>query len=207
MSGVPEHITRVTDLMSTFDRRWFLCGGWAADGWLGRQTRKHGDIDVTVFMDDQRAIFEHLDGWTMVAHDPNVADDTSEPWNGRPLDMPAHVHAPADPLIENGFVRSKDGFNLEIVLNEQEDGDWVLNREPLISRPLAHSVGLSVWGLPIAVPEIIAFFKAQEMRRRDERDFRNLLPLITYEARQWLHGAIWQMKPDHPWLPRLEDGE
>jgi hypothetical protein len=46
--------------MSSFPAPWALCGGWAIDAWLGRQTREHGDVDVSVFLQDQRALFEHL---------------------------------------------------------------------------------------------------------------------------------------------------
>ena len=82
------------DLLAGLGRPWFLCGGWASDAWLGRQTREHGDVDIAVLHHDQRAIFEHLAGWALVAHDPNVADNTTESWNGRHLDLPAHIHVP-----------------------------------------------------------------------------------------------------------------
>ena len=49
MTPVPETLARVADLMSAFRPKWSLCGGWAADAWLGRQTRDHADIDIAVF--------------------------------------------------------------------------------------------------------------------------------------------------------------
>src|SRR3972149_231971 len=98
MTPVPEPLARVAALMSTFRPQWPLCGGSAAPAWLGRQTRDHADIDVAVFQDDQHAIFDHLAGSQMIGHDNNVADDSSEPWDGRRLDLPAPIPPPHDEL-------------------------------------------------------------------------------------------------------------
>ena len=154
--------------------RWSLCGGWAVDAWLGRQTRDHPDLDIAVFQDDQQAIFDHLSGWQLIAHDPQVAGDTSQPWDGRRLDLPAHIHA-----------RSHDGFNLEVILSERSRRDWVFSREPRITMPLRRTAQQSAWGLPAVVPEVILFYKAtayfaveelKDRRRQDEPDFLALLP-------------------------------
>ena len=104
--------------MSAFPAPWALCGGWAIDAWLGRQTRDHGDVDICVFIQDQRALFDHLAGWQLIGHDNHVDDDSSEPWDGRQLCHPAHIHArsdgaaPATPGTGRG-----PGFNLEVVLS------------------------------------------------------------------------------------------
>src|SRR3990172_43020 len=90
---VPEPIARVADLMSTFGATWCLCGGWAVDAWLGRLSRDPVDVDIAVFQDDLSAFFDHMAGWQLVAHDTQVDGGTAEPWNGRPLVLPAHIHA------------------------------------------------------------------------------------------------------------------
>ena len=104
---VPEPVAYVRDLFLDFRPAWFLCGGWAADAWLGRQTRDHCDVDIAVFHPDQHAIYEHFPGWALVGHDPNVADDTTEQWNGRRLDLPAHIHVPelGSPLSTSATLR------------------------------------------------------------------------------------------------------
>jgi len=45
---VPDAVAYVRDLLAGFGATWFLCGGWAADAWLGRQTRDHFDVDISV---------------------------------------------------------------------------------------------------------------------------------------------------------------
>ena len=202
MTPVPETLARVADLMSAFRPKWSLCGGWAVDAWLGRQTRDHADVDIAVFQDDQHAIFDHLAGSQMIGHDNNVADDSSEPWDGRRLDLPAHIHA-----------RSHDGFNLEVLLNERSGRDWVFSREPRITMPLRRCAQQSAWGLPTVVPEVVLFYKANppawrdlprpDLRPHDEFDFFALLPHLTENQRHWLREAISLVHPGHPWLTQL----
>src|SRR3989304_1983826 len=71
---VPEPVVPVPELMSAFPAPWAPCGGWAIDAWLGRQTRDHADIDIAVFQDDQRAIFDHPAAWQLTGHDAHVPD-------------------------------------------------------------------------------------------------------------------------------------
>ena len=39
----------ITDLLDGFGQAWWICGGWALDPWLGRQTRPYADLDVGVY--------------------------------------------------------------------------------------------------------------------------------------------------------------
>jgi hypothetical protein len=215
---VPEAVAYVRDLLTGLDACWFLCGGWAADGWLGRQTRDHFDVDICVLHRDQRAIVEHFAGWALVGHDPNVPDDTAEPWNGRQLEMPAHIHVPVlgSPLASSAPVKHST-FEFEFVLNEASGGDCVLNRELGVTVPLERCLQPSAWGVPTAAAEVVLFFKAgghltveetaaakRPFRQRDEQDFFALLPVLSDAARGWLRAAVGKIRRDHPWLGHLD---
>ncbi|MGE5596985.1 MAG: nucleotidyltransferase domain-containing protein [Hyphomicrobiales bacterium] len=45
-------VALVARALSTYPGRWGIGGGWAADCWLGRQTRDDADIDVITFEHD-----------------------------------------------------------------------------------------------------------------------------------------------------------
>ncbi len=186
---------------------WCLCGGWALDASLGRQTRDHADVDIAVFQDDQRALFDHLGGWQLIAHDPQVEDNTSEPWDGRCLVLPAHIHGrPQDArsrLPGRLDAPVQAGFSLDIQLNERYGADWLFSGKPRITAPLRRCVRQSGWGLPTLVPEVVLFYKAKEPRSQDELDFLALLPYLTAKQRHWLREAISLVHPDQPWLPQL----
>jgi Aminoglycoside-2''-adenylyltransferase len=214
---VPAAVAYVRDVLVGLGVPWFLSGGWATDAWVGRQTREHGDVDITVFHDDQRAVFAHLSGWALVAHDPNVPDDTSEQWNGRHLDLPAHIHAPTiGSTLSSSPGRTHSAYEFEFLLNGRDAQSWVLNSEAAIAVPVDLATQLSPWDVPTAPPEVVILFKAGAHlnaaaiagsggppRPRDEQDFHALLPTLTDDGRAWLQQAIALVRPQHPWLSHL----
>jgi hypothetical protein len=219
--------------MAGFSRPWFLCGGWAVDAWLGRKTREHGDVDITVFHEDQRAIYEQLAGWHIIADD--VEPDTvpvpgRPPWDGHILDpdhrwtwpkTPAHLHArpPGETALaalhawtNPPYKQPADDFNLEVMFNERSGSEWLINPEPRIARPFDVCVRDSPARIPTAAPEVLMFFKATAYwgqydgkypRDADKADVRALLPLLGGPEREWLRGAVSLLIPGHPWLEFL----
>ena len=203
MAQPPGPLQRLGHIMAGFRPKWALCGGWAVDAWLGHQTREHADVDIIVFHDDQGALFEHLSGWQLIAHDAMVPDDTTEPWDGRELVLPAHIHA-----------RDPEGFDLEVLLNERSGTEWALSREPRVALELRRCARKSVWGLPTVAPQVLLFYKAtayfgieqyEGRRLQDEPDFAALIPQLGASGAAWLREAIGTVQPGHPWLQHLPD--
>lgn len=221
-SDVPHSIAAAAESMAAYPSTWALCGGWAIDAWLGRQSREHGDIDITTFHDDQRALFHHLAGWNMVAHDAVDPGPTEDPWAGRELVLPVHVHA-RQPGPENlaalrawtlpPHEHESDGLDFEFVLNARKGDHVILNEDPPITAPLGAYIEESPWGLPTVTPAFLLFWKATayffnprfaKRNAMDEADFRALLPQVTGERRDWLRDAIASLHPDHPLLQVLD---
>jgi hypothetical protein len=178
--------------MAGYGRDWALCGGWGVDAWIGRQTREHLDVDLSIFDEDQLAIHRFLrDGWLLNGHDPHD-DDSTHAWDGRRLEVPAHIHARAE------------GFDLDFQVNRRDGDAWVFELEPRLTMPLSSAVRTSPWGLPTLAPEAILFYKAMaDVRAHDDADFRALTPALDREHRDWLREALALVRTNHPWLARL----
>jgi hypothetical protein len=192
--------------MSTYRAPWALCGGWAVDAWLGGKTRDHGDIDVSVFVQDQYALFQHLEGWQLLAHDPDDPSHDGEWWDGRRrLNHPSHIHARpperSGAVPAGGIATAEDGFFLDLLIDGLSGDEWILSKEPSISVPLERAVRTSPWNLPTLAPEALLFYKSRDLRRRDKLDFVALLPHLRGGQRDWLRGAIALV--GHPWLAEL----
>jgi hypothetical protein len=194
--------------MSSYPRPWALCGGWAIDAWLGRISRDHGDVDLSVFDADHQQLLDHLAGWQLIAHTSDGADMEKVLWDGRRLPVPSHIHArspqDAGPLPEDGVCEPAKGWWLDIQIDGIEGEEWVVRSEPRVSLPLTQALFASRWGVPATAPETVLFLKAVAPRRRDWRDFVACLPHLNEQQLAWLRGAIERTYPDHPWVDALD---
>jgi hypothetical protein len=203
---LPDPLVRAADHLADYGRDWFVCGGWAADLLLGRQTRDHLDVDIQVFQEDQDVLRSHLDGWRLLGHDNAVAEDCPDQWDGRWLEPPAHLHANTESMV---------GTELDIQICQRAGNEWILSDEPRVTLPASACRGTASWGdLPVVAAPIIVYFKAIPPRYRtnprparrahDEEDFDALLPTLEPAQRTWLQTAIAAHQPDHDWLSRLQ---
>jgi aminoglycoside-2''-adenylyltransferase len=200
--AVPEHVAQIVDVMAGFPAPWALGGGWAVDAWIGEVTREHGDVDVIVFGDDHRAVFEQLRGWQMAHH----VDDRNELWQGQRIDPPPldHLHGRLDhgeAIPEGGALWATEGWHLDVQFNERRGDEWVLSSEPLVTLPVDQCTRTSALQAPTVVPKVLLFYKSLDLRRRDKADFASLLPQLTPEQREWLRDAISLV--GHPWVSQL----
>ncbi len=207
----------IAGAMSGYPGRWAICGGWAVDCWLGRVTRRHGDLDVCVFAEDQEALFAHFADWNLIPHDAK-APENHDLWTGWLLELPAHIHGRPEgeenrrlvtQWVTPPYRNARDGLDVEFVINERNGEAWVLNRRSGTVAPFEEAVA-DIGGVPTASPGVLAFYKATAYhgdtrydRPYDEADFEALLPLLGSAERRRVAGWISAVNEDHPWLTRL----
>ncbi|MGE5596986.1 MAG: hypothetical protein ACM3S1_13260 [Hyphomicrobiales bacterium] len=161
----------------------------------------------------------------MVPHH-RVTPVSQAPWDGRTLELPAHIHA-RPPGEENRelllrwvtppHAQAGDGLDVEWVIDEAGGGEWLIGREPRVALPFDHAFR-NHGGVPLVVPEVLMLYKGAAYwgpwrlvapirthpRPHDLDDFRALAPLLGAEATAWLRATLDLVHPGHPWLPLLE---
>jgi uncharacterized protein (DUF952 family) len=198
-----ETTRRAVELMAGFPAPWWVAGGWALDLFLGRKSRPHADLELSVLAADQRALFEHLRGWDLRLAAPGAALPV---WDGSRIEPPFHqVWARRDrgPGPSSADEFAADPTMLGFLLEQSTTDRWVFRRHPAVTRPLAEVGMATPDGVAFVRPEVALLFKAKAPRFKDQRDFDRVLPHLHRAARTWLAGALAQAHPGHAWRKRL----
>jgi uncharacterized protein (DUF952 family) len=197
-----EATLRAAAVMAGYARPWWVAGGWAIDLALGRRTRPHADLEISVLALDQRALFERLRGWDLRLAAPGASLPR---WDGSAIEPPFHQvwarRGPGAPSTPEDF--AADPTMLGFLLEQSRAGRWVFRRHPTIDRPLRHVGAATQDGVPFVRPEIALLFKAKATRFKDQRDFDRVLPCLDDAARSWLASALKEAHPGHAWRARL----
>jgi hypothetical protein len=58
---------------------------------------------------------------------------------------------------------------------------------------------------PCLAPDVQLYYKAKDVRPKDDLDLKMALPILTPRQRAWLAESVYRSYgADHPWLARLE---
>ncbi|WP_147918084.1 nucleotidyltransferase domain-containing protein [Ruania zhangjianzhongii] len=189
----PLTVDAVIALLGSSSTRWWLSGGCGLDHWLGRTTREHGDIDVSVIREDWRRLVAEL---------PTRLELLAA-MSGALLPL---AECADDPALHNIWVRSAETGEFVLQINI-EDGDqhlWRYRRLPAITRAWAHAVE-SVRGVPTVNPAVQLLWKSARPVDKDDEDRAAILPVLTRTDRRWLTDAIERAHPQSPWLSGREN--
>jgi len=181
-------------LLSGYDGRWWIAGGWAIEAFSG-VPRRHDDVDPSIFRSDvsllRRYLAGRLDVW--------AADSGTF----RPLLDEADDEA-ISATCENLWLRASgaDPWEYDVILMDATPTTWTFKRDSRISLPVDHIL----WdrdGINYLRPEVQLLHKANGLRSKDQTDFETCLPRLDGSARQWLIDALQHAHPGHPWLGDL----
>ena len=186
----PMDVGEVVALLSDAPGLWWLSGGEGIDRWLGRRSREHGDIDVSVARTDAASLLGH------VARTLDVlvaSDGVLSPW---------HAGSRA---VENTWCRDRPRprWRLQVNVEEVAGGTWSYRRDPRVQRRVAEVV-LPLGGVPTVAPAVQLLWKAAGPRAVDERDLAAVLPLLPPSEVSWLRSAVATAHPESPWRARLD---
>jgi N-acetylglutamate synthase-like GNAT family acetyltransferase len=173
----------------------WLSGGRAIDLFLGRQTRKHTDTDISILRKDQTKFGEVYRDWEVY-----------------------HTHAPGLRIwnrqeylaqIPNLWLRNdaKSAWRFEVMFHDSIDDLWFYRRNRQITRKIEEIGFVSDDGIPYLRPEIQLLYKGGgiSFRPHDFKDLELVLPLLPRQSKEWLKNALRiEFPKGHDWIDYID---
>lgn len=170
---------------------WYVAAGWALDLFHGRQTRKHGDIEIAIPAAKFHEVRDRFAGYAF-----DVVG-SGRIWPNASLDVVAATRQTwlRDPATGNYLLD---------VFREPHDGNiWICQRDETIRLPYKDIIHHTDDGIPYLAPELVLLFKAKHVRGKDQTDFDQAVPHMTPAQRATLAELLAHLHPGHHWLAHL----
>ena len=187
----PWRPSEVAEALGSTPVHWCIVGGWAIDAFVGRETRRHSDIEISIPREEFPAIRARLKNYGLYA----AGDE--EIWK---LDE----HAAFPEMKRQCWVLDEKFWRLDIMIDPGDPGTWVYRRDRRIQKPRTEMT-LERSGVPFLRPEGVLLYKAKALRTKDELDFATCCPTLSSESRRWLYDSLSLAHPGHPWIQKLEE--
>ena len=167
---------------------WWVAGGYALDLFVGRSTRAHHDIDVSVLRVDAPLLHPILEGWDLRLAHAGVLT----PW----------TTSGVEPPFSSIWCRAaaEASWCLQVMFDEGSPAEWICRRHPDLALPMTEAVHRSPEGIPYLAPQVQLLMKAKDTRPKDDADFAVVFPLLRPERAAWLTDALHRHYRGHHWL-------
>lgn len=196
---------------------WHLCGGLALDVYLGRITRRHKDLDITVNFDDMRECIGYLKykGWNIevpvgggrlvpveyVLNHPDLSFDNI--WcfkDGAGFLFTEKTEGVYRYVRYSREEQRKLDF-IEVLFNRVEDGLFFFKRNHSITRSIEKAF-IKKDGISILAPELVLLYRSKDLGNLDYvRDFELVIKVLEEERYNWFIKAMKMAYPEgHPWI-------
>ncbi|WP_323747549.1 nucleotidyltransferase domain-containing protein [Catenulispora rubra] len=170
---------------------WYVAGGWALDLFLGRQTRRHADLEIAIPAADFAEISGLFPGYVFDGVGQNQL------WEDATAEVIAATH--------QTWLRDQASgdYLVDVMREPHEEGAWICRHVPTIRLPYAEIIRRTADGIPYLTPELVLLFKAKHARPKDQRDFEGAVPELSSAQRGRLAELIGGVYPEHRWLAAL----
>jgi Aminoglycoside-2''-adenylyltransferase len=200
------------------DIPWHFCGGWAIDLFIGKETRAHKDLDITVSRANQSRCIDYLLQKEWVIEAPtkkgfmtiDQSNNSDLSYNNIWCMNRSEMHNYLEETNHNGFksyhfirtIQTSLDY-LEVLFDTCDDQYFIYRRNPKIKIEL-NKAFYEYKGLPFLAPEVALLYKSKSLAADCQHDFNIVLNYLTNTQKNWLREAlIEEYSETHEWLKLL----
>lgn len=190
----PLATEEVAHLFSSASFPIWIAGGIALELAIGHRIRDHADVDVLVLRRDHIAARAFLSDWDCWVADPPGA---LREWPlGQALRGTVH---------DIWCRRSRDdAWRMQLMLDEADGNNWVSRRDAEVRGSFSEITRTTAAGVRYLAPHIQLYYKAKNLREKDQIDFDAVINSGIDLDVKWLRAAISSTcGTQHPWLSLL----
>jgi hypothetical protein len=189
---VPWSPTEIAERLVSIKKPWCVVGGWAIDLWLGRKTRVHEDLEISVLWADFEDFRRALSGYFFFGAS-----------NGKLFFLEDNLPAP-ETFVQFWCLDPKEmAWRVDLMIDPGTVGTWKFKRKRSIKVQRSEIVLKTGSGIPYLHPKAALLFKAKHMREKDVLDFENVVAQLNEKDRLWLKSNLSLVHPGHVWIERL----
>lgn len=210
-----ELLFQVKSFLSGLQIPWAVCGGFALDLFLGREIRKHSDIDICVFEKDRDKIIDYMlsNHWYVFQFlgqgkvRPLSIGDLSD--SGRNLmclkegcNLVKFYPCEENSVLLHEFYHT--GIErldyLEFLFNYVRENDFIFSQEFNLTRDMRKAI-LYNNGIPYIAPELALLYKSSRAENPEyQYDYKITIPRLDEEQLLWFYNSLEQLYPQgHLW--------
>lgn len=192
----PLTVDEVANLFGAASFSWWIAGGYAIELAVGESIRSHSDMDVLVLRQDHIRLRDLFGDWNCWVVDP---PGVLKRWpRGHVLDHSVHdVWCRTD---------HADDWRLQLMLDESANGSWISRRNLRVTASIEDITWRTDAGVRFLAAHIQLFYKAKNIREKDQIDFDAVIDSQLAIDGPWLRQAIeLTYGAKHSWLERIPE--
>ena len=193
-----------------------FCGGYAIDLFLGYESRKHGDIDVSVYREDRNSIIPYMHSLGFSVYEMlgggkahrimDIADQERKKRNifccTEDCGLVDLVRTDEKDVFWIDFHhigQSKLNF-IEFLFDDRSEHGFLYARNHQITRKLEDAI-LRREGIPYLAPELCLLYKSTDIGREGyQQDYDLAIPRMNRNQIEWLNASLDVCYAEkHPW--------
>ena len=204
-------LTTTNNFLKNAHISWAICGGFALDLFLEKDTRTHSDIDICVFEKDREKILSYMlqNNWLVYEFRgqgkvrPLEGPLSSE--TGRNLmctngkcDIVKFYPCEDDNLLWHEFFHTgiKEFNYLEFLFNTTNEDYFVFDKQQEIKREISKAI-LFNNDIPYLAPEIVLLYKSSRSENAEYHyDFEQTYSHMNAEQKMWIAKSLDILYPN-----------